>query len=100
MFIFSFPDLHVFCGKDAFSSVSLHRAVLASCSPFMARVLMDRDETSLLLPDIDPDDFMALVHLVRKQDWSLGVYFKQLLGSAHTQNLVEIIFLALISIFC
>ena len=59
-----FLDLHVYCGKESFVAISLHRAVLASCSPFLTRLLADRDETFLLLPDIDKDDFMALVHLV------------------------------------
>ena len=44
--------------------MSVHRAVLASCSPFMSNILLERDETFLILPDVRKDDFMALVHLI------------------------------------
>ena len=62
-------DLHVFCGNDSIGRVSLHRAVLASCSNFLSDILSERDETFLLLPDVDKNDFMALVHLVYNENF-------------------------------
>jgi hypothetical protein len=60
----SFTDLKVVCQDDCGSGgVSLHRAVLALCSSFMASILSEdcRDETSLFLPDVTKEDFTSLV---------------------------------------
>jgi hypothetical protein len=60
----SFTDLKVVCRDDCGSGgVSLHRAVLASCSSFMASILSEdgRDKTSLFLPDVTKEDFTSLV---------------------------------------
>ncbi len=63
----SFTDLRVFC-KDDFGcgGVTLHRAVLASASPMMARLLASdlRDETHLILPDVSKKDFATLVQVL------------------------------------
>ena len=61
----SFTDLKILCKDDWFGGVSLHKAVLASISPFMASVLSDgRDETTLLLPDVDRHDLLNLVKIL------------------------------------
>ena len=57
----SFTDLKVICEND-YGGLSLHKAILASCSTFMASILCDgRDETTLLLPEVDREDFHNLV---------------------------------------
>ena len=61
----SFTDLKILCKDDWYGGVSLHKAVLASISPFMASILSDgRDETTLLLPDIDRYDLLNLVKIL------------------------------------
>ena len=58
----SFTDLKVICENDYYGGLSLHKAILASCSTFMASILCDgRDETTLLLPEVDREDFHNLV---------------------------------------
>ncbi len=57
-------DLHVLCGTDGYGFVSLHRAVLALHSPFLAELMADKDEAFLILPDVSKDDFMDLVKLL------------------------------------
>jgi len=56
--------LHVICGTDGYGCVSLHRAVLALHSPFLAELMAERDETFLILPDVSKDDFLDLVRLL------------------------------------
>ena len=61
----SFTDLKILCKDDWFGGVSMHKAVLASISPFMASILSDgRDETTLLMPDVDKHDMLNLVKLL------------------------------------
>ena len=61
----SFTDLKILCKDDWYGGVSLHKAVLASISPFMASILSDgRDETTLLLPDVDRHDLVNLVKIL------------------------------------
>lgn len=59
----SFTDLKVVCQDDRGSGgLSLHKAVLASVSHFMAGLLKDgRDESTLFLPDVSKKDFHNLV---------------------------------------
>ena len=65
-----FTDLTVFCGMD-FGCVSLHGAILGACSPFIASILTQnirmssRDENVIFLPDIEKEDFVALVKVNR-----------------------------------
>ena len=63
-----FTDLTVFCGKNRVShnrGISLHRLVLAGCSRYLAHVLKDnRDESMLFLPDVDESDFVNLVQVL------------------------------------
>ena len=64
-----FTDLRVMCKDDNIAGVTLHRAVLASCSLFLASLLSEddqgrRDETTLLMPDIEKEDFLNLVKIL------------------------------------
>ena len=58
-----FPDLKVICKNDYdCNGISLHKAILASCSKFLSSILLDgRDETTVFLPEIDKEDFCRLV---------------------------------------
>ena len=61
----SFTDLKIWCKNDLVSGLSLHKAVLASTSDFMASLLCDgRDETVLILPDVDKEDLLNLVKIL------------------------------------
>ena len=58
----SFTDLKVICKNDDYGGLCLHKAILASCSAFMASTLCDgRDETTVFLPEVDKEDFHNLV---------------------------------------
>lgn len=60
----SFTDLRILCKNDG-SGVSLHKAVLASCSSFLGSLLMDgRDETVLIMPDVEKRDLLNLVRIL------------------------------------
>ena len=58
-----FPDLKVICKNDYdCNGISLHKAILASCSKFLSSILLDgRDETTVFLPEVDKEDFHNLV---------------------------------------
>ena len=60
---FYFSDLKVICKNDyGCNGISLHKAILASCSKFLSSILLDgRDETTMFLPDIEKEDFDGLV---------------------------------------
>ena len=60
---FYFSDLKVICKNDyGCNGISLHKVILASCSKFLSLILLDgRDETTVFLPEIDKEDFDALV---------------------------------------
>ncbi len=61
----SFTDLKILCKDDLCSGVSLHKAVLACQSSFMAQLLSDgRDETTLILPDVKKKDLLCLVKIL------------------------------------
>lgn len=64
----SFTDLRILCKNDyggSNSGVSLHKAVLASCSSFLGSLLMDgRDETVLIMPDVEKRDLLNLVRIL------------------------------------
>ena len=64
----SFTDLKILCKDDilcATGGVSLHKAILASISPFLATILADgRDETVLILPDVERNDLLKLVKIM------------------------------------
>ena len=65
-----FQTCHIFCdltifGKEDFIGVSLHKAILASCSRFCTSILMDgRDQTILILPDIERCDLLCLTQIL------------------------------------
>ncbi len=68
-----FTDLRVYCGLPTLSAtnstapVYVHRAVIASCSAFLASLLLDRSEhvdADLVLPEANRDDFLRLVQLL------------------------------------
>ena len=60
----SFTDLKILCKNDC-CGVSLHKAVLASCSSFLANLLTDgRDETVLIMPEVEKNDLLSLVRIL------------------------------------
>ena len=48
---------------SATAGITLHRLVLASCSSFLAEALRGREEATLLLPDVEREDFLGLVQV-------------------------------------
>ena len=60
----SFTDLRILCKNDS-QGVSLHKAVVASCSSFLGHLLMDgRDESVLIMPDVEKRDLLNLVRIL------------------------------------
>ena len=61
-----------------FGCVSLHGAILGACSPFIASILTQnirmssRDENVIFLPDIEKEDFVALVKVNRKRGLNIN----------------------------
>lgn len=64
----SFTDLKILCKDDYLAGVSMHKAVLASMSTFMASILSDgRDETTLFMPDVAKHDLLNLIKILYGQ---------------------------------
>lgn len=58
-----FTDLTFKCNGG--QEVLVHRAVLASCSDFLAGLLRDKEEAVLILPDCTDEEVLGLVQVRR-----------------------------------
>ena len=89
----SFTDLKILCKDDWFGGVSVHKAVLASISPFMASILSDgRDETTIMMPDVDKDDLLYLVRILygnQQEDQTPSTHLLNMLGIKELPKLIQ-----------
>ena len=90
----SFTDLKILCKDDWFGGVSVHKAVLASISPFMASILSDgRDETTIMMPDVDKNDLLYLVRILygdhQQDDQTPSTQLLNMLGIKELPKLIR-----------
>ena len=90
----SFTDLKILCKDDWFGGVSVHKAVLASISPFMASILSDgRDETTIMMPDVDKNDLLYLVRIMygdhQQDDQTPSTQLLNMLGIKELPKLIR-----------
>ena len=90
----SFTDLKILCKDDWFGGVSVHKAVLASISPFMASILSDgRDETTIMMPDVDKNDLLYLVRILygdhQQDDQTPSTQLLNMLGIKELPKLIQ-----------